>query len=36
VEAAGGDISIENREGGGTAVFITLGEYKSETTGAAI
>ncbi|WP_010254001.1 ATP-binding protein [Treponema primitia] len=27
VEAAGGAISIENREGGGTAVFITLGEY---------
>jgi two-component system sensor histidine kinase HydH len=27
VEAAGGTIGIENREGGGTAVFITLGEY---------
>ncbi|MFP3040875.1 HAMP domain-containing histidine kinase [Treponema primitia] len=27
VEAAGGAISIENRDGGGTAVFITLGEY---------
>ncbi|MDR1596114.1 MAG: sensor histidine kinase [Treponema sp.] len=27
VEAAGGAIGIENREGGGIAVFITLGEY---------
>jgi two-component system sensor histidine kinase HydH len=27
VEAAGGAIGIENREGGGTAVFITLEEY---------
>ena len=28
VEAAGGAISIENREGGGTTVFITMAEEK--------
>jgi two-component system sensor histidine kinase HydH len=33
VEAAGGSIAIENREGGGILVSIALPEYKEKTTG---
>jgi two-component system sensor histidine kinase HydH len=36
VEAAGGTIGIANREGGGAAVFITLGEYKKDSKEAAV
>ncbi|AEF86011.1 putative signal transduction histidine kinase, nitrogen specific, NtrB [Treponema primitia ZAS-2] len=32
VEAAGGTIKVENREGGGTVVSVTLKEYKEQTT----
>jgi two-component system sensor histidine kinase HydH len=36
VEAAGGTIAIENREGGGAAVLVTLPEYRGENSEAAV